>query len=202
MDPPFEKTPPKSAERIRRALESVQREVGKENEPGPFREGLTPDAPLVIASFYDPEACRRFQHVLLQAGIMSQANVQRTCSEVIVDFSDHQRAAELLDRHLAEFPDRPPRTFRRDFDCTIFGTVIGGAFGLILLFGDFREAKDLLVALIFIAFGAVTGSLLDRPRNRYRRTGQLQFGLGDIMVLMAVIGMGLALRALLLGRPL
>jgi hypothetical protein len=200
MNAPFEKTPPKSSERIRATLESVHGNVGKENQPGPYREGLTPEATLVIASFHDPDACRRFQNVLLQAGIMSQAKIQRTCSEVIVDFSDHERASQLLDRHLAEFPDRPPRTFRRDFDCTIFGTVIGGAFGAILLAGDFREPKDALVALIFTVFGAITGSFLDRPRNRYRRTGQLQFGLGDVMVLMAVIGLGITLRFLLMGR--
>jgi hypothetical protein len=200
MDPGFHKTPPKSAERIRAALESVQENVGKENEPGPYRDGLTPEARLVIASFHDPEGCRRFQQALLQAGIMSQANIQRTVSEVIVDYSDHDRASELLIRHLEAFPDRPPRTFRRDFDCTIFGIVIGGAFGLIYLAGELREPKDLVVALIFTLLGAITGGLLDRPRNRYRRTGQLQFGLGDVMVLMAVIALGITLRYLLMGR--
>jgi hypothetical protein len=174
--------------------------VGKENVAGPYREGLPPDAPLVVASFYDPDSCRRFQQKLLAAGIMSQSRIERTCSEVIVDCSDRERAAELLQWHLVEFPDTPPATFRRDFDCTIFGGVLGATFGAILLVGDFREPKDLFVALTFTLFGAITGSFLDRPRNRYRNTGELQFGLGDLMVLMAVIAMGIVLWQLLTGR--
>lgn len=199
-NPPYEKTPPKSADRIRSRLDSVQRDVGKKHTPGPLRDGLAPDARVVIASFFTAEAGRRYQQVLLQAGIMSQGTFHRRGAEISVDNSDCERAAELLKQHQLQFPDRPSRDYRRDFDFTIFGTVMGATFGAILLVGEFHGPREVTALVIFTLFGALTGSFLDRPRNRYRRTGQLQFGIGDMLVLTAIIALFFVLWRLLGGR--
>ena len=168
--------------------------------PAPYEGGLAAEEPLLIASFRDHECCRCFQEALLRAGIMSQAKVHRTGAEVLVDYSDRDQAAAVLERHLAEFPDLPRADYRRDFDFTIFGTVLGATFGTILMFAEFRDVQSLAIFTIFTLFGAITGSFLDRPRNRYRRTGQIQFGPGDLLVLTAVVALGIALWKLLNGR--
>lgn len=198
MQPPFHKTPPKSAERIRAALESVRRE--EPPQIGPHEGGLAPEEPLLVASFRDHQCCRRYQEALLRAGIMSQAKVHRTGAEILVDYSDRDKAADVLEKHLAEFPDLPRADYRRDFDFAIFGTVLGGTFGVILMAAEFRDVQSLAILLIFTLFGAITGNFLDRPRNRYRRTGQIQFGLGDVLVLTAIVALGIALWKLLTGR--
>src|SRR5688572_29547631 len=126
MNKPFQKTPPKSSERIRTALESVRREAGEQVDAGPHKDGLAAEATLVIASLRDHECARRYQELLLREGIMSQAKVHRMYVEVLVDYSDHLRAGDLLDAHLVAFPDRVRETWRRDYDFTIFGTVLGG----------------------------------------------------------------------------
>lgn len=196
MDAPTSR-PPKSEDRIRAMLESVRREAGRKESVGPMREGLRDDEPLVIASFRDRECCRRFQETLLAAGVMSQARISRTCAEILVDRGDSQQAIELLDRHLREFPDLPPQTSRRDYDFTILGAVIGAVFGLIILVADFRTLRDVALLTAFTLLGALTGSFLDRPRNCYRATGQIQFGLGDILVLMALVALSIVLFGLL-----
>jgi hypothetical protein len=197
MDPPLEKTPPKSVERIRAALESVHRDQPA-TEPGPYRAGFAPDEPIVIAAFHDRDCARAFQDALLEAGIVSKSRFHRTGAEVLVDHSDGQRASELLAKHLQRFPDRRRQGHRRDFDFAIFGSVLGLTCGAILL--EFRRPGDFLALTIMTLFGTILGSLLDRPRNRYRRTGQLQFGLGDVLLLTAVIGLAIALWRLLEGR--
>jgi hypothetical protein len=198
MEPPFEKTPPRSPDRIRAALESVRR--AEQPASGPYRNGLAPEEPLLVASFRDHECCRRYQEALLREGIMSQARTHRTGAEVLVDYSDRRRAAEVLDEHLAAFPDRPRETWRRDFDFAIFGTVLGATFGTILMAAEFRDLRSVVICVIFTLLGAVTGNFLDRPRNRYRQTGQIQFGLGDLLVLTAIVGLATALWKLLTGR--
>ena len=107
MDPPYQMTPPKSKDRIRSALESVRRGVDRKVTAGPYRDGLPADTRVVIASFHQQDAGRRFQEVLLRAGIMSEGKFHRRGAEISVDYSDCDRAAELLARHLTEFPDLP-----------------------------------------------------------------------------------------------
>jgi hypothetical protein len=200
MDPPFKKTPPKSPQRIRETLEAVKRDPAQQVDRGPHRDGLADDELLVIASFRDHECCRRYQEALLRAGIMSRAKVHRTGAEILVDYSDHERAADLLEAHLARFADQPRETWRRDFDFTIFGSVLGATFGLILMAVEFRDVQSLAILLTFALFGAIIGVLLDRPRNCYRRTGQIQFGLGDILVLMSLVALAIVLWQLLTGK--
>jgi hypothetical protein len=197
MDPPLHKTPPKTSERIRAALESVRRD--EQPAAGPYKHGLAAEEPLLIATFRDHECCRRYQEALLRSGVMSQVRKHRTGAEVLVDYSDRDKAYDVLKTHLAEFPDLPRADYRRDFDFTIFGTVLGATFGAILLLAEFRDVQSLVILLLFTVLGAVTGSFLDRPRNRYRRTGQIQFGLGDVLVLTAIVALGLVLWEILHG---
>jgi hypothetical protein len=200
MNEPLKKTPPKSSDRIRAALESVRRDVDHEVAAGPYREGLDGDTRFVVAAFHQPEAARRFQEVLLRAGIMSEGAFHRNGAEISIDYSDCQRAAELLERHLAEFPDRPVHSLRREFDYTIFGALLGCTFGLTLAWGEMEGPRLALVLLVFTLFGATSGFFFDGPRNRYRHTGSLQFGVGDLLALMSVIALGFFIWRLLWGR--
>ena len=200
MDQPFKKTPPKSVDSIRARLESVQREAGQQVQPGPDRDGVSPDTRLVIAAFHTADAGRRFQELLLRKGIMSQAVLHRSGAEISVDKSDCQRAAELLAEHQKKHPDLAPKTFRRDFDFTIFGTLLGATFGAILLVGELREPRQWLVLIGFALLGAISGHFVDRPRNRYRQTGRMQFGIGEVLLLTTVIALGIVLLRLLFGR--
>ena len=199
MDPPFKRTPPKGSDRIRARLESVQREAGQQVQPGPDRDGLSPDTRVVIAAFHTADGGRRFQELLLREGIMSQAVLHRDGAEISVDHSDCQRTAELLEKHLKQYPDLAPKTFRRDFDFTIFGTLLGATFGAILLVGELRELRQLLVLFGFALLGAISGHFVDRPRNRYRQTGRMQFGIGELLLLTTVIALGIVLVRLLSG---
>src|SRR5438093_531489 len=61
--------PPKSAERIRAALESVHTHRGPVAPAGPRSKGAQPDDPIVVASFHDPAVGRKYQERLLQFGI-------------------------------------------------------------------------------------------------------------------------------------
>ena len=168
-------------------------------DAGPYRDGLGEDEPLVIASFRDHECCRRYQEAPLRAascpGPKCIAPARRSSSITAI-----ASAADLLEAHLAQFADQPRETWRRDFDFTIFGVVLGATFGAILMAVEFRDVRSLAILLNFTLLGAITGAFLDRPRNRYRRTGQIQFGLGDILVLTAIVALGIVLWQLLTGR--
>src|SRR5690606_9884387 len=122
---------------------------------------------------------------------MSEGKFHRTGAEISVDYSECDRAAELRDEYLMKFPDRPLESSRRDFDFAIFGSLLGSTFGVILSYGEMSAPHVVFVVLTFALFGGVSGYCLDCPRNRYRRTGNLQFGIGDIIGLMAVIALGL-----------
>ena len=187
-------------EKIRASLESVRRQVNREVAAGPLRDGLPSDTRVVIASFHQADAGRRFQEALLRAGIMSEGKFHRNGAEVSVDYSDCDRAAELLERHLAKFPDRPVTSWRREFDYTLFASLLGSTVGIIAVFGEIEGPRQAVVILVFALFGAVSGYCCDRPRNRYRRTGSLQFGIGDVLGLMALIALGFFIWRLLLGR--
>jgi hypothetical protein len=200
MDAPYRKTPPKSTDKIRSALESVRQDVNRKEAAGPFRDGIPADTRIVIASFHQPEAGHRFQEVLLQSGIMSAGKFHRDRAEISVDYSDCDQAAELLKRHLERFPDLPAESWRRDFDFAIFGSLMGATFGVVAVFGEFSGPRSIMVVLVFTLFGAVSGYCCDRPRNRYRRTGHFQFGIGDVLGLISVVGLAFFIWRLLLGR--
>jgi hypothetical protein len=200
MDPSHQKTLPKDQNKIRAALESLRQGADRTVETGPFHEGLPADTRVVIASFHQAEGGRRYQERLLQAGIMSSGRFHRTGAEISVDKSDCDRAAELLQRHLQEYPDRASESWRRDFDYTILGSLVTATFGLIVLYGEIEGLRDAVVLLAFTLLGAVSGYCCDQPRNRYRRTGSWQFGLGDVLGLMAIIAVAFLIWRLLAGR--
>jgi hypothetical protein len=177
---------PKSAERIRASLESVHAQAGPAHAAGPAAGGMQPLDRLDIAAFYDTDVAAAFQKCLLEEGIVSSSESSRGQVRVAVDLADRRRATELLEAHLRDMPDRPPRGPRRSIDYALFGGLFGATAGTLLMVADFRGLRDLVTLGVFCIFGGLAGHSLDRVRDRYRKSGRVQIGLGDLLMLIAL----------------
>ena len=95
----------KSAEQIQSKLKSLEwREPG--GDRGDRNEGMRAEDYLVIASFRDEEVYRGFQQYLGNGGILFRTERSKNIYQVLVEFSDRQKAAELLNIYQQEHPDK------------------------------------------------------------------------------------------------
>jgi hypothetical protein len=154
------------------------------------------DDSLVIASFYDREAASRFMEWLAAAGVLS-ATLRRGFrqDQVLVDFEDRQRAAELLAEYLARNPDRMTPRYRRSIDFMLLGAVLGGTLGAIGIASEtlsgkaLQSPRGLLTAVGFTFYGAVLGLFFGNIDDSSRRAGRLQFSVRDILFAMTLLSL-------------
>jgi hypothetical protein len=188
-------TPPKSLEKIRSALESIRHEAPSTAARGPLSEGLKPEDRLVIATFYDREGRKRFQDLLLANGINSLDRHSQGRDQVLVDMSDRQTAARLLDEHLLAWPDRPQARGRRVVDFLLLGGVLGATISVAFVADRSfarSQARGGFIALTVIAFtfyGALVGGLLGALKDRIKQRGRLQFTILDLLLLSALVAL-------------
>jgi hypothetical protein len=189
--------PPKTAERIRATLETVRRAEGPGTSSGPLQGGLRAEDRLEIAAFFDADVARRFQQRLLEGGIMSSIVARRKETRVSVDYADRQRAGDLLEVHRRECPDVRPSGHRRDYDFALFGGALGATLGLIGLYGEVDAWQDALTLGGFTLLGALVGNLIDWLRIMYRRSGRLQFGVREFLIVVVLPALAVVLWRLL-----
>lgn len=200
MDESARPTRPKSAERIRAALESVHEHRGAAPQPGPLKSGLRPEDMVVVESFRDPANGRKFQQRLLQAGIMSNGERRQGRLEVLVDVDDLRRAAAVLAEHAKAYPDRERSDARRIFDFALLFSALAttiafcGVAGNCIVVRQLPTIGNLALLLGFMVYGAVLGALLGGLNNPLRREGRAQFGIRDLMLLAALVGMAMILQ--------
>ncbi len=188
--------PPKSADSIRAALEAVRQSTCPAPQAGPHQAGLASDAPLVIASFYDPEVARGFVDLLVAAGILS-ATLRRGFrqDQVLVDSGDRRKAAELLAAYLVGKPYRMVTRFRRSIDFMLLGAAMGGVSGAIGIASRSVTSSTLLnfraaVAVVgFTIYGGIIGFLLGQFDDRSRRTGRLQFSIREMLLIVTLFAL-------------
>lgn len=185
-------TPPKSVEKIRSALQSIQRQSPSAAATGPLAEGLKPEDRLVIASFHDAEVRKRFQDLLLARGIGSSWRRRDRQDQVLVDMSDREQAARLLDEHLTAWPDRPQARGRRVIDFILLGAVLGATISVVFVadrsFARSQARWGLIAVsvLAFTVYGAMVGGLLGAIKERLKQHGRLQFTILDLLLLAAL----------------
>lgn len=193
--PPDKPTPPKSIERIRSTLQSIQEHAPSAATAGPLAEGLKPEDRLVVASFYDRENRQRYQDALLAKGIGSSWERRDGKDQVLVDMGDRAEAARLLDEHLAAWRDRPQARGRRVVDFVLFGAALGPTISTAFLaersFAKSQARLNLIVmsAVAFAIYGALVGGLLGSVRERLAQRGRLQFTMIDLFLLAALVAL-------------
>ena len=193
-------TPPKSAERIRAALQAVHENRGPSAPVGPRPGGMQPGDSVAVASFYDPVVGRKFQERLLRDGLMSKGEWVRGRFQVLVDAAERGQAVTLLAEVLAEFPDRHRTLRARIFDYAFFFAAIGATISSVGVVGngpgkfDLFRVKSMLIVAGFTLYSAVIGALVGDLRFRLLRGGTAsQFGIRDLMLLTALVALVLVL---------
>ena len=190
---------PVNEERIRAALRSVRGST-EVSQAGPAYGGLSAEAPIVIASFFDRSGARVFQQRLLDCGVMSTLKRSRGKSEVLVALSDRVRSDEVLSVHLASFPDVRRFSIRRPLDYTLLAGGLSFAFAMIYLAGKAETAliHRLQIGGLVIGLGLLIGGMLDLSLGRYYRKGAFQFGIGTLLLLTAAVALVLFLVRMLI----
>jgi hypothetical protein len=192
---PDRPTPPKSIERIRSKLQSIQEQAPSAATVGPLAEGLKPEDRLVIASFYDRENRQRYQDALLAKGIGSSWQRRDEKDQVLIDMGDRAEAARLLDEHLAAWPDRPQARGRRVVDFVLLGAALGAIVGTVFVaersFAKSQTRLGLIVmsAVASAIYGGLVGGLLGSLRERLAQRGRLQFTIIDLLLLAALVAL-------------
>jgi hypothetical protein len=194
--PPADKpTPPKSIERIRSKLQSIQEHAPSAATTGPLAEGLKPEDRLVIASFYDGENRQRYQDALLAKGIGSLWQRCDGKDQVLGDMGDRAEAARLLDEHLAAWPDRAQARGRRVVDFVLLGAALGATISTAFV-AERSSAKSqarlgliVMSAIAFTLYGALVGGLLGSVKERLVQRGRLQFTMLDLLLLAALVAL-------------
>ena len=102
----------------------------------------------------------------------------------------------MLEGHLASHPDAPETGFQITYDYAIFGSLIAGAFGMILMAVELRHPSDLVRPLLLTLLGGVIGWVLEKGRISRRATGSCQFSPADCLV---ACGAGLLAGLVFLG---
>ena len=188
MDESNSGKPPRDGQTIRSALDSIRSGREPDRTPGPAADGMRADEQYNIATFHDQEIGRSFQRALSKAGVMSDSVIRRGKLEVYIDFEDGQRAGAILDEHRTRFPDKPLKGLRRRFDYLIFGVLIGVTVGIFFLLNARQSRLIYSAPVAFGLAGGLSGHLIDRLRGHYRRTGRLQFGIYEFLVLAMLPG--------------
>jgi hypothetical protein len=188
-------TPPKSADKLRSALESIHAQVPSAAAPGPLIDGLKPEDRLVIASFYDRDVRKRYQELLIAHSIGSSFERRDGRDQVVVDASDREQAARLRDEHLLAYPDRVQARGRRVIDFVLLGGVLGAtvsaAFVAERSFARSQARWGMIVLSVsaFALYGAIVGGLLAALKERFTNQGRLQFTILDLFLLAALVAL-------------
>ena len=177
--------PPKDAEQIRRRLSAVHDSV-PQRKTGGAADGLHPHERIVIAKFWNLDACRSFQHALSLAGVPSSVKTRRKRHYLSVDNEDRGVARRVWAAHAPDHPDIRPVGPLGDHDFLIFGMFIGGSLGLVPLLGILQAPSDVIIILGFALIGGLVGQLCDLMRQRFRRGVLLQIGLQEYLILVTI----------------
>jgi len=188
QEPPSGK-PPKSAGEIRDKLDSLHQHRGEAPAAGPQLAGMQADDQLVIASFYNREVARGYMERLAAAGIFTaKLRTGFRQDKVLVDCGDRQRAAELLEIHLAGTPDRMTARYRRSVDFLLLGAVLGATIGSIGIASESMKGhtlatgRGLLTTFGFMVYGGMLGLFLGNVDDKSRAAGRFQFSLRDLFL--------------------
>lgn len=157
---------------------------------GPFTTGLRESDRLLVASFYSPDVCWRFQRSLSAAGVRftaSSAGGGKTKIEVA--FGDREAAWRLLAEQERAYPDERPSIVRGAYDFTLFGSSMGALAGVASPAVSRVVVVWAVVWAGLVATGALLGFMADRFCRRSRYRGHFQFDLFDCLLLMTVVAL-------------
>ena len=135
-------------------------------EPGPRAAGPDEGDQIVLTSFHNRRACRRFQLALAEAQVTSSTRRQGMKTAVAVRFADRQVAHRVLAQHRKQVRDLRPRGIRRDFDLAFFGGLLAATIGVVSLTYSPHLVPRMAIWAGFVASGIFVGHLLDRLRLR------------------------------------
>lgn len=159
------------------ALPRVVMRADRREPPHPLPIEFVP-----LTTFPEPKSCREFHDRLQAEGVEWRTQVKRSAAAVFVNRLHEQRARRLLQEHLATHSDLPKTGFQITHDYAIFGGLIAGAFGMILLAVEYRSLSDLVRPLMLVLLGGVVGWVLEKGRVSHRATGSFQFSAADFLV--------------------
>jgi len=190
---------PKSADAIREKLARVHDLAERPAEVGPYAAGLKGTDRFPVATFYDAACAAAYQERLLKAGIHSAGERRLRRSAVLVDVEDRRRAVEILQAHLAQFPDRVRRP-GRGLEATLFLTLVGLMSLIVVLVADDQvdERGALTAATVwrslritggFTLHLAFVGLLIDMIRSGKLDFGRSQFNLIFVLWLTAAVAL-------------
>ncbi len=199
MEPTPAGRKPKSAAQIRDTLANVHELAERTVDVGPHAAGLQATDRIAVATFADPECARAYQDRLLAAGIHSDRVRRFRRDAVQVDLEDRGRAAELLEAHLRQFPDRR-RRLGQGYEASLFFSLIGvlSIIVVLLVVGNIDETQRLTPAVVWNCIrvtGAITlhlacvGLLIDLVKARKLNFERGQFNLIFMLWLMTAVAM-------------
>lgn len=169
---------PKDSQTIRKALDAIRSGANITTPVGPHANGMSPDHPVLIAAFVDPEVARTFQRMLIEQGIEPSSENSGGRYKVLVDAVDARQATGIYLARRKDLKDGKTSRNPGRYDYLIFSAVVGVTLCLIFFIvvgnGTKQDPKDQLkawllatkAAFLFLAMCLVTGHLADRIRMK------------------------------------
>lgn len=168
---------PKDSKTIRKALESIRSGANVARPVGPHAGGISPDHPVLIAAFVDPEVARTFQRMLIKQGIEPNTENSGGRCKVLVDAADAKQATGIYLARRKSLKDGKSSRNPSRYDFLILSAVVGVTLCVIFFIVvngmnfKFKERHTVWflatkASLLFLATCVVTGHLADRIRMK------------------------------------
>ena len=141
-------------------------------------EGLQDRDLLLLSRLHNPMCCMRLRAKLERAGIGSVTKNKGTEISVFVRSENRQQAFDILESHLAQFPDTRPQKVARAYDMLLLCLLCGSLGGLLV-----GATASPMYGIAFFVTATALGLVATHMMRARAWRGRVTFSVIELLVL-------------------
>ena len=150
-------------------------------QPGVHRGvGLQDKDLLLLSRLRDPRCCARLRSKLDRAGIGSVTKTKGTEISVFIRTTNRHEAFDILESHLAQFPDSRPPKVARAYDMLLLCLLCGSLVGLLV-----GASTSPMYGVAFFVTAAALGLVATHMLRARAWHGRVTFSVVELLVLIS-----------------